>query len=244
MNGELLTPPSRKLPAHRLALRRGLLLDEIRSPEARANVRRLQRAWRLGPRRTRLVLVLAIFVVLAVAGTAVGIGINLLAQQERFDEQRERIAGEPKRIGPLVEITSGPGWSLVAWRSDSGICLDFVVPTSSSGACGFGVRGESDATAHNGAPLPKHWISGGTTSALDTTVIDGVVAEEVARVEVVLGDGRILDAPVIEAPPELQANVDFFLLRLPADSSRPLPSDFTRVFIAYNEERQVLERRG
>lgn len=240
MNGELLAPPSRKLPAHRLALRRGLLLDEIRSPGARANVRRLQRAWRLGARRPRLVLVLAIFVLLAAAGTAVGIGINLLAQQERFDEQRERIPGEPKRIGPLVEITSGPGWSLVAWRSSSGICLDFVVPKSSSGACGFGVRGEPRDTAHPSAPPPKHWISGGTSYGPGVgTVIDGVVAEAVARVEIVLGDGRIIAVRVIEAPAELRTDVDFFLLQVPGDSG-----GLVRAFIAYSEDGRVLERRA
>jgi hypothetical protein len=143
MNGELLAPPpSRKLPAHRLALRREHLLNEIWTPGASANAPRRQRAWRLRPRRTRLVLAVAIFVLLAAVGTAVGVGVNLLTQQERFDEQRERIPGGPERIGPLVEISSGPGWSLVAWRSNSGICLDFVVPMSSSGGCGFGVRGE------------------------------------------------------------------------------------------------------
>jgi hypothetical protein len=50
-------------------------------------------------------------------------------------------------------------------------------------------------------------------------VIDGVVAEEVARVEVVLRNGRVLHPPVIEAPAELQANVDFFLIQVPEDES-------------------------
>lgn len=240
MNGELLAPPpSRNLPAHRLALRREHLLDEIRRPGASGNVLRLQRGWRLRPRRTRLVIALAIFVLLAAVGTAVGVGVSLLAQQERFDKQRERIPGEPKRIGPLVEITSGPGWSLTAWKSNSGMCLDFVVPKSSSGGCGFGVRGEPHDTAHPGAPPPKHWISGGTSSGPGVgTVVDGVVAEEVARVEVVLADGRILDVPVLEAPPELRGDVDFFLLQVPADSG-----GLVRTFVAYGEEGQVLERR-
>ena len=159
MNGELLAPPpSRKLPAHRLALRREHLLDEIWRPGASASAARRQRVWRLRPRRTRLVLAVAIFVLLAAVGTAVGVGVNLLTQQERFDEQRERIPGEPKRIGPLVEVASTPGWSLVASRSDRGICLDFVVWQSSSGGCGFGVRGESRDSAHASTPPPKHWI--------------------------------------------------------------------------------------
>lgn len=241
MNGELLAPPpSRKLPAHRLALRREHLLAEIRRPGTRVNVPGWRPAWRLRPRRTRLVLAVAIFVLLAAVGTAVGVGVNLLTQQERFDEQRERIPGEPKRIGTLVEITSGPGWSLVAWRSNSGICLDFVVPMSSSGGCGFGVRGEPRDTAHASAPPPTHWISGGTSSQPGAaTVIDGVVAEEVARVEVVLSNGRVLHLPVIEAPAELQANVDFFLVQVPKDKG-----GLVRSFIAYSEEGQVLERRA
>jgi hypothetical protein len=241
MNGELLaSPPSGNLPAHRLALRREHLLDEIRRPGASANVSRLRRAWRLRPRRTRLVLVVAIFVLLAAVGTAIGVGVNLLAQQERFDEQRERIPGEPKRIGPLVEIKSGPGWSLVAWRSDRGICVDFVVPQSSSGGCGFGVRGEPRDTAHASAPPPRHWVAGGTSSQPGAAiVIDGVVAEEVARVEIVLRNGRVLHPAVIEAPAELQANVDFFLIQVPEDEG-----SLVRSFIAYGEEGQVLERRA
>jgi hypothetical protein len=239
MNGELHgPPPSRGLPAHRLALRRQLLLEEIESPGATVSVSGWRRAWKQRPRRIRLVLAVAIFVLLSAVGTAVGVGINLLAQQERFDEQRERIPGEPKRIGPLVEVTSAPGWSLVAWRSDSGICLDFVVPQSSGGACGFDVRGEPSDTADGSAPPAKHWISGAVTSGPGAaTVIDGVVAEEVARVDVVLSNGRVVHARVIEAPTELQANVDFFLVQVPGDAG------LVRAFIAYEEAGGVLERR-
>jgi hypothetical protein len=240
MNGELLTPPPpRSLPAHRQALRREHLLDQIQR-RAEANLPRVRRAWRFKPRRTRLVLALAILFLLGAAGTAIGVAVDLLAQQERFDEQREGIPGEPKRIGALVEITSGPGWSLVAWTSDSGMCLDFVVPQSSSGGCGFGVRGEPRDTARMAAPAPKHWISGATTSGPGAaTVIDGVVAEEVARVDVVLSNGRVLRVPVIEAPTELRANVDFFLVQVPEDEG-----GLVRAFIAYDEAGGVLERRA
>ncbi len=243
MNVELFAPPPRELPASRLALRREHLLDEIRKTGDSADFPVIRRAWRLRPRRARLGLTVAILALLVAVGTAVGAGVNLLAQLEWFEERREDIPGEPKRIGPLVEITAGPGWSLVAWRSDSGICLDFVVPRSSGGACGFGVRGEPLDAAHPGAPSPKGWISGAISSQPGAaTVIDGVVAEEVARVEVVLGDGRILDAPVIEAPAELRADVDFFLLQVPADNSIPLPSGFVRAFIAYDGKGRVLEQ--
>jgi hypothetical protein len=204
------------------------------------HVRGWRRTWGNRPVRVRLVVALAIVVLLAAVGTAVGIGINLLAQQERFDEQREGIAGEPKRIGPLVEVTSGEGWSLVAWKSDSGICLDFVVAQSSSGGCGFDVRGEPGDTAHGGGKPPKHWVSGEITSGPGAaTVIDGVVAEQVARVEVVLTNGRVLRPGVIEAPTELETDVDFFLVQVSEAEDGGV-----RAFIAYGEAGEVLERRA
>jgi hypothetical protein len=241
MSREFLAPPTpRRLPAHRLELRRQHLLDEIGTRATSVNVRAWQRAWRRGPLRTRLVIAIVLFLLLAGAGTAVGFGINLLAQEDRFEQQRERIPGEPKRIGPLVEITSGPGWSLVAWRSNSGICLDFAVAQSSGGGCGFGVRGEPRDTAHAGTAPPEHWISGAITSGPGgATVIDGVVAEQVARVEVVLTNGRVLRPPVIEAPIELETDVDFFLVQVPA-----VENGGVRVFIAFGDAGKVLERRA
>ena len=69
-------------------------------------------------------------------------------------------------------------------------------------------------------------------------MIDGVIAEEVARVDVVLSNGRVVHARVIEAPTELQANVDFFLVQVPGDAG-----GLVRAFIAYDEAGGVLERR-
>lgn len=210
-------------------------MDEIRGDRRGASAPRLRRGRWPKPRRKGLILAFAIIVLLGVVGTAVGVGISLLSQQEQFDKQRGSIPGEPERIGPFVEITSGPGWSLVGWRSDRGICLDLAVQGNSGGGCGFGVRGEPHAS--NG-PQPEHWISVSVSDAPgSSSVIAGVVAKQVDRVDVVLGDGSIIETQVIEAPAELQADVAFLFVRLPAEKRELL-----NAVVAYDRTHEVLER--
>jgi hypothetical protein len=98
------------------------------------------------------VLALAGITLLALAGVAVSVG-SLLTQQERFHAS---VPDDPKRRGPLVEITSGDNWALIGWRSDVGICLDFAIPGNSPFGCGFPVRGAKPATDASGSGLPTH----------------------------------------------------------------------------------------
>lgn len=201
------------------------------------------------PRRPpkRLVLALAAAALLALAGTAVGIGVNLLTQQERFHAD---LPDDPQRLGPLVEVASGDEWALIAWKSEAGICLDFAIPGNSPFGCGFPVRGAKPAT-DSGAGPPIHEVSGfvsgpGLVGGDAKTTIFGVAARDVATVKIELRDGRVVDAPLYDAPPELDEPLRFFIVRLPLPPIRignpvrnPSP---VRAYNAYDRNGGLLER--
>jgi hypothetical protein len=200
-----------------------------------------------GPRRgrRRLVLALAVITLLALAGTAVGVGISLLTQQERFHAS---LRDDPKRLGPLVEIASGDSWALIGWRDvDGRICLDFAVRGNSPYGCGFPVRGAKPATDGSGSGLPTHavagFFSGGNLVGGDgKATIFGVAAHEVAAVKIELLDGRVINAPVYDAPPTLKTEVRFFIVRLrPGELERsfenPVPA-----YSAYDRDGMLIER--
>jgi hypothetical protein len=195
------------------------------------------------PRRSRkrLVLALAALALVVASGTAVGVGVNLLAQQERFHAE---LSDDPQRVGPLVEVASGDEWALIAWESKFGICLDFAIPGNSPFACIFPVRGGKPAPEASGAGPPIHavagFVSGGGLLGGDgKTTIFGVAAPEVAAVKVELRDGPSVDATLYDAPPELQEERRFFIVRL---SLRPSASDPVRAYSAYDREGALIER--
>jgi hypothetical protein len=209
--------------------------------------RRRRSAPRRRPRK-RLILVLAVIALLALAGTAVGVGINLLTQQERFHAE---MPNSPHRLGPFVEVASGNNWALIAWQSDSGICLDFAIPGNSPYGCGFPVRGAKEPTDALGAGLPTHAVGGffsqGNLVGGDgKATIFGVAAHEVAAVKVELRDGRVEDAPLYDAPSDLRANVHFFIIRLPVPNVGrnwgPGVGSPVRAYSAYDRNGNLIER--
>jgi hypothetical protein len=230
------------------------VLDElvVGAPVGRADwddvlARHRRSAPRRRPRK-RIILVLAVIGVLALTGTAVGVGINLLTQQERFHAEMPH---SPHRLGPFVEVASGDNWALIAWQSESGICLDFAIPGNSPYGCGFPVRGAKEPTDSLGAGLPVHAV-GGFFSQGDIVGGDGkasifgVTAHEVAAVKVELRDGRVEDAPLYDAPPALKANVHFFIIRLAVPNAGPNwgsgVASPVRAYSAYNSDGGLIER--
>lgn len=235
------------------------LVDALSWSDVEARSARRER--RLLPGRRRpLVVAFAAAGMLAIAGTAVGVGITLLDQQERFHASSP---DDPERLGPLVEITSGEGWALIGWQSKFGICLDFAIPGNSPFGCGFPVRGAKPATDSSGSGPPIHAVAGqvsggGLVGGDGKTTIFGVAADEVAAVKVELRDGNIVDAPLYDAPPELHAKVRFFIVRLllPPERRDPARSghDYgpggtilggesdVRAFVAYDRAGNIIER--
>lgn len=208
------------------------------------DVRRRSRAH--ARRRKPLLAAAAAAAVLAAAGTAVAVGVDLLTQQERFHAE---MPDDPERLGPLVEVASGEKWALIAWQSTYGICLDFAIPGNSPFGCGFPVRGAKPVSDRSGSGPPTHAVAGFVSSGNlvggdGKATIFGVAAGEVARVEVELSGGRVVDAPLHDAPAELDADVKFFIVRLrlpPQGLDRDGP---VRAYRAYAGDGSLIERVG
>ena len=209
-----------------------------------ADVEERARSRRASRRPTRLTVALALFSVLAAAGTAVAVGTSLLDQQERFHAS---MPDDPERLGPLVEVTSGESWALIAWRSKYGICLDFAIPGNSPFGCGFAVRGAKPPSDTSGSGVPTHavggFVSGGNLVGGDgKATIFGVAAREVAAVEVELADGRRVEALLYDAPAELRADVKFFIVRLALPPQRLSGDGPVRAYLAYDSGGELIER--
>lgn len=227
------------------------VLDElvVDAPIGRANWSDVQvRAQRhddgiLRPRlaSSRVAIALAAIAVLAVAGTAVALGLDLVAQQNRF---HATAPDHPQRVGPIVEITSGNDWALIAWQSEVGVCLDFAIPGNSPFSCGFPVRGAKPANDATGAGLPTHavagTISGGNLVGGDgKATIFGVAAREINAVTVELHDGRVVNTSVYDAPLELDLEVRFFIVRLKLPPQGLRGAGPVRAFNAYADGRLI-----
>lgn len=224
----------------------------------------LSRSAERKPRRHRrsILVLLAAAAMLAVVGTAVGVGISLLDQQRLF---HDGASDHPGRLGPMVEVATGESWALIAWQSDFGVCLDFAIPGSSPFACDFPVRGAKPPTSTSGSGPPIHSVAGqisggGLVGGDGKTTIFGVAAGDVAAVRIELRDGRTIDASVYDAPAALEAEVRLFIARVAIAPNRSDPGGGRRgygpggavlegdspvlAFVAYDRRGDVIERVG
>ena len=207
------------------------------------DVERRARQLRRPSRRRRLVAALAA-VVLGAAGTAVAVQSDFVSQQERF---HARVPDDPERLGPLVEIASGENWALIAWRSEAGICVDFAIPGNSPYGCGFPVRGAKPPSDASGAGPPVHAVAGfvsgaGLVGGDGKSTIFGIAAREVAAVRITLRDARVVDAPLYDAPRELEADVRFFVVRLTLPPQTLRGRGQVRAYSAYDAHGELIER--
>lgn len=108
------------------------------------------------------------------------------------------------RVGQEVVVRrltfAGHRYTLVAYRSNQGLCLEFADGKRRGGGCGF--------------DLEKHYLSVtlGTSSDPAVTDITGITRPEVARVTARLGDGRKIRAKTIAAPSRLGMHVRFYVI--------------------------------
>lgn len=207
-----------------------------RTTEARRGVvrQRLRPAW----------LLLVVLATLAIAGTAVGVTLGLRRQQEEF---HANLPNDPRRDGPMVEITSGDEWALFAWNSDVGVCLDFAVPGNSPFGCDFPVRGAKSPTDRSGSGLPTHAVAGMLAGSNlkggdGKATVFGIAASDVATVSVEFRNGRRVPASMFPAPPELGANVQFFISRLDLGVLEHGFANPVRAYLAYDASGRLVER--
>ena len=179
---------------------------------------------------------------------AVGVGVNLLHQQEQF---HARQPDDPQRVGPLVQVASGGGWALLAWRSNAGLCLDYAVPKNASFTCGLPVRGSGSSAPGSGAPIHavEGFLSGSNLVGVrdGKATVFGVAASDVAKVKVELADGRLVDTDLFGAPIALRTDVRLFIVRLQLGALERTAESGVResdvhAFLAYDSDGRLIER--
>lgn len=116
--------------------------------------------------------------------------------------------GDQRVVGPQIVLASGEvdgtPWRLVAYESESGLCVDVEIEQGAVGGCGS-------------MPLDRDLEVGqGSVSGLDKMIIHGKVSERVARVEVHPVEGSPVAARIISDPGGL--GVNFFVLFVPPDT--------------------------
>ncbi|HEX5468293.1 MAG TPA: hypothetical protein VFW80_04515 [Gaiellaceae bacterium] len=241
MRVDVFNPPDPRMPAGHRRQRRAHFLSEISAVDRSfaGPLRRL--LW--GSSRRRVGLAAALLVLVGSVGTAIAVGTDLLTQQKRVhaEDAKSQIAPQPE--GDAVQIDAGSDWSLVAWKSDEGICLDYAVPGNYISACGLPVVGSPPNTAAPDAEAPTHVVAGlQTVPDSGTLVVAGVAASTVSRVEVELDDGRMLEGRLYNAPAALDTSLRFFLLRATIEpGATDALEPRARAFQAYDASGTLLE---
>ena len=142
--------------------------------------------------------------------------------------------GDQRVVGPRIALASGEvdgrPWRLVAYESESGLCVDVEIEQGAVGGCGS-------------IPIDRDLELGqGSVFGLDKMIIHGKVSKRVALVEVRPVEGSQVAASVIPDPGGL--GVNFFVLFVPPDTL----GDVVAVDAAGNVLESVrlrpLERRG
>lgn len=225
-------PEPQALSMGQLARRRAHLLHEIERVKGPPRTGLSDRFGLgiTGPASRRRVVVLVVALFFVVVGGAVAVTVAI------------EPGGSPRLIGQRVEVAAGSGWSLVAWKSDHGICLDFTLSSNEARGCGFPVLGAPPDSANPGnGPRPRaigYLSLGGADS---NAAVAGPLADGVARVDVELSDGRVLNARTHDAPADLATDLRFFVLVFSLDSATN-SKRIVRTLRAYDAEGVVVER--
>ncbi len=98
----------------------------------------------------------------------------------------------------------GQTWSLLAYESDSGLCVDLQIGSVSGGGCGFDLSGSRELG-----------VNVGSLGGLSKTIIHGVVSKRVAKVITKLDGGQEMEVDVIDS---LGFGVNFLVAFLPPDA--------------------------
>jgi hypothetical protein len=236
MRPDLLTVPrERDLPPAELQRRKEHLISEARGADMTNN--------RRGFRLLAVAAALVLAVVLSTA--ALGVARDVASFFAGWHDPEAPVPTAPDVV--IASGEAGAPWRIVATTSDKGLCLALVIPSDDSGMGGCGptdVRGDPWAVG-----TPRHWIGafgvGGGNATLNRNFAYGPLAEEVASVELVLSDGEVVHANVVERPEGLDAPLDFYWATWSCRSSPCLDAagPEIQIAIARDEAGHVLERR-
>jgi hypothetical protein len=229
-------------------------------------------------RRPLMVAFAALVLAAALAIPAFGVGPEIVSFLTGARDPDAPVATGSDIV--VASGVAGAPWKLIATRSDKGLCLGLLyrVDGDTHGpSCGYlDIRGDLPADVRGDAAskclgppsslapggtlvscgsLPQHWIgAAGNTSGngLDHIFSIGVVAEEVARVDLVLNEGRVLRAHIVGRPGGLPLNVFWAAWACPL---QPAPgtyepcaaeTDFgsdVKVAVARDRNGRILEKR-
>jgi hypothetical protein len=175
------------------------LLEGARRRMERRRIRRRMGAGAIG----FVVSVLGIFLAWQAFGLGGGgqvIGDGALTPAPRPGDQRV--------VGPRIVLASGEvdgrPWRLVAYESESGLCVDVEIERGAVGGCGS-------------IPIDRDLELGqGSVFGLDKMIVHGKVSERVALVEVRPVEGSPVAASIIRDPGGL--GVNFFVLFVQPDT--------------------------
>jgi hypothetical protein len=103
----------------------------------------------------------------------------------------------PGRTSPIVTVFAGSDWTLVAWRSTSGLCTSYGAPGASGTGC---------------SPLSQRPLEMMLEEDLSRSRVRiiGTVSASVARIEVIAPSGHSFAAKVSGAFRELRTTRHFF----------------------------------
>jgi len=179
-----------------------------------------------------LALAAVVVLLMAATGTAVGLGFDFMAEQDRVDRQLGAVVGESP-TGDRVEIAGGRSWSFMAWPAGEDICVAYAAEAATNWARSCGSRpSEQDDPA-----APDSLIATLLTPGENGAIV-GAVTSEVARIELQLDDGRSLYVATEPAPASFGADVRLFLIRAELDA----PPNPVRAYVSYDTDGKVLER--
>jgi hypothetical protein len=244
-----------------------LLLETIMETRVDSSPPRMTHA-RTGRRRVQLIALAAAFALAVVLSTAAfGVVEDVASFFAGWHDPEAPLPTAPDVV--IASGLAGVPWTIVATRSDQGLCLGLVYQAGDEeavqGGCGYSdIRGDlppdvrgDPATKCLATPtklvpcgsLPLHWIgpfgAGGGSSMLNRAFAFGPLAAEVASVELVLTNGETVHAHVVERPQGLRAPLNFYWAAWSCGSSRcgDATGPEVRVAVARDVAGRVLERR-
>ena len=244
---DFLHPPTPSLTDEALRVYRTRLVDAVAEQHDRAQPRRVWR-WR-SPRAIALV---AAVCALAISGAALALGTDLFNWDVREHAMFDPAQLTPAPASSFSTITQGSDWALIGWKSQRGICNDYVFVDNRNAdgynffsSCSSNVIGSAPDRLYT-QPAPSDHIGVTVGQGAETTdwILAGRVASDVARVELKTPTGAAIPVKLLSAPANLDTPLRFFVYRdatggIDAQSHQHRLS--IKEAVAYDEDGAVLQ---